>query len=381
MERAGRMRIVVTGAGGLLGRHAALRLHAENCAPASRARRSPSISCRSTAAAFADPSRLRAELAGAGAVLHFAGINRAPDEEVEHGNPAIATALVSACRDAGVVPHIVYANSTHAGGDTPYGRGKRRAGEILAGAGGDYTDLVLPHIFGEGARPDYNNVTATFIDRVIGGDMPKVNPDGRVELLHAGAAGRAAIDAALSGTGGRIAPQARPVAVPDLLEKLRGFHADYAANVFPDLADPFRSGAVQQLSRSASIRPAFPRPLKLNADPRGTLFGGGEGRRRRPDLPELDPARHHARQPFPLSKVERFLVLEGQAAIRIRPALAGACGNTESTATRRRWSICRRFTPTASRISGRAGCSPCSGRTTCFDPAAPDTYADPVLEP
>ncbi len=44
------------------------------------------------------------------AVLHFAGVNRAPDGEVEAANPAIASRLAEACKTA-VTPHIVYANS------------------------------------------------------------------------------------------------------------------------------------------------------------------------------------------------------------------------------------------------------------------------------
>lgn len=380
MERAGRMRIVVTGAAGLLGRHAAIRLHAENRAARFKGEAEPFDLVPVDRAAFADPARLRAALAGAGAVLHFAGINRAPEAEVEHGNPAIATALVSACRDAGVAPHIVYANSTHAGDDTPYGRGKRRAGEILAGAGGGYTDLVLPHIFGEGARPDYNNVTATFIDRVIRGDMPKVNPDGRVELLHAGAAGRAAIDAARSGTGGRIAPQARPVAVPDLLEKLRGFHAHYTANVFPDLADPFDL-ALFNSYRAALYPSGFPRPLKLNTDPRGTLFeavkGGGGGQT---FLSWTEPGVTRGNH-FHLSKVERFLVLEGEAVIRVRPVLGKdvweyRVGGDAPAAV----DMPTLHTHSIENV-GPGRLLTLFWTHDLFDPAAPDTYADPVLEP
>jgi UDP-2-acetamido-2,6-beta-L-arabino-hexul-4-ose reductase len=374
------MRVVVTGAAGLLGRHAVLRLHAENRAARFKGEAEPFDLVPVDRAAFADPAHLRAALAGAGAVLHFAGINRAPEEVVEHGNPAIAAALVSACRDAGVAPHIVYANSTHAGDDTPYGRGKRGAGEILAGAGGGYTDLVLPHIFGEGAGPDYNNVTATFIDRVIRGDMPKVNPDGRVELLHAGAAGRAAIDAALSGTGGRIAPQARPVAVPDLLEKLRGFHADYTANVFPDLADPFDL-ALFNSYRTALYPSGFPRPLKLNTDPRGTLFeavkGGGGGQT---FLSWTEPGVTRGNH-FHLSKVERFLVLEGEAVIRVRPVLGKdvweyRVGGDAPAAV----DMPTLHTHSIENV-GPGRLLTLFWTHDLFDPAAPDTYADPVLEP
>jgi UDP-2-acetamido-2,6-beta-L-arabino-hexul-4-ose reductase len=146
------MKIVITGAGGLIGWHAAARLHALNCA--ARFQGLPAVHdvVALDHAGFSDPAQLAAALKGAQAVLHFAGVNRGPDVEVEAGNPAIATALVAAAREVGATPHIVYANSTHAASDTPYGRSKSRAGHILAELGAGFTNMILPHIFGEGAR-------------------------------------------------------------------------------------------------------------------------------------------------------------------------------------------------------------------------------------
>mgnify|MGYP000709259788 CR=1 FL=1 len=116
--------------------------------------------------------------AGADAVLHFAGVNRGTEEEVKDGNPAIARRLADACARMGVKPHVVYANSTHARLETLYGVSKRRAADILGGIGGGLTNLILPHIFGEGARPRYNNVTATFIEAVIAEGATTINvPD------------------------------------------------------------------------------------------------------------------------------------------------------------------------------------------------------------
>src|SRR5690606_637616 len=181
-------------------------------------------------------ARLRVAVADADAVLHFAGVSRAPDETVEQANPAIAQALLTACREAGAAPHIVYANSTHATADTPYGRGKRRAGEILSGGAGRYTNLVLPHIFGECARPHYNNVTATFIQQVIAGETPQANPGGTVHLLHAGEAAQTAINAVTEGVAGEITPGSHATPVPELLSKLRGFHALQERNIYPDLS-------------------------------------------------------------------------------------------------------------------------------------------------
>ena len=373
------MKVVVTGAGGLLGRHAATRLHALNCAARFRGEAAPVELAALDRAAFSDPARLREAVRGADAVLHFAGINRGEDEAVEAGNPAIATALVDACEAADATPHVVYANSTHAAGDTPYGRGKARAAAVLGDAL-PLTDLVLPHIFGEGARPRYNNVTATLIETLHEGGAPSLNPEGRVSLLHAGEAAQVAIDAATDRHVGSLAPAGRPLRVTELWERLSAFHDAYRRNVYPDLSDPFDRDLFNAY-RTPTYPNGWPRPLKLNTDARGTLFeavkGGGGGQTfLSTTKPGVTRGDH-----FHLHKVERFLVVEGEAIIRIRRVLGDEV-----------WSY---------RVSGGAP-APVDMPTLhahsienvgegplltlfwthdLFDPAAPDTYADEVLRP
>lgn len=371
-------RVVVTGAGGLLGWHAVARLHADNCAAAFRGEPVPFDIVALDRSGFGDPAVLREALTGADAVLHFAGVNRASDEEVEQGNPAIAEALVRGCREAGAAPHIVYANSTHVASDTPYSRGKRRAGEVLAAFAPGYTDLVLPHIFGECARPRYNNVTATFIEQVIAGETPQVNPDGRVRLLHAGAAAQAAIDAALDETTGVPSPEPRPMAVPELLARIAGFHASYQGNVFPDLRDPFDL-ALFNSYRAALYPGGFPRPLKLNTDARGVLFeaakGGGGGQT---FLSWTEPGVTRGNH-FHLSKVERFLVLEGEAVIRIRRVLGGPVWEYRvDGSTPMAVDMPTLHTHSIENV-GQGRLLTLFWTHDIFDPTAPDTYADPVL--
>src|SRR5699024_282412 len=99
-------------------------------------------------------------------VIHTAGVNRADtDEEVEDGNTAIASILSDAIHQAGGRIDVVYANSIQADLDNPYGRGKSAAARILADsasrAGSRLADIVLPNLFGEHGRPDYNSFVAT----------------------------------------------------------------------------------------------------------------------------------------------------------------------------------------------------------------------------
>ena len=121
------MKIVITGAGGLIGWHAAARIHAANCAARFQGQDVPFDLVMLDHASFDDDARLYAAISNADSILHFAGFNRAADEVVETANPAIAQRLAQACNKKNVTPHIVYTNSTHADSDTPYGRSKRIA--------------------------------------------------------------------------------------------------------------------------------------------------------------------------------------------------------------------------------------------------------------
>lgn len=372
-------KVVVTGARGLIGWHAHARLHAANCAAAFKGDPAPYEIVALGHAEFDDDTALTRALTGADAVLHFAGVNRAPDDEVEAANPAIARRLLAHCEEAGVIPHIVYANSTHAASDTPYGRSKRIAGEVIGAFTPRYSDLVLPHIFGEGARPYYNNVTATFIDKILKGEEITPNPDGKVQLLHAGTAAQAAIDALTQGQSGQIIPAPHPMSVPDLLAKLQGFHDSYSANIYPDLSDPF-DVALFNSYRAASYPDGWPRPLRLNSDPRGTLFeavkGGGGGQC---FLSTTEPGITRGDH-FHLDKVERFLVVQGEAIIRIRKVLSDEVWDYPvSGAAPAPVDMPSLHTHSIENV-GKGPLLTLFWTHDLFDPANPDTYADKVLK-
>jgi UDP-2-acetamido-2,6-beta-L-arabino-hexul-4-ose reductase len=373
------VKFVVTGARGLLGWHASARIHAANCAARYRGDTPPHELVQVDRATFEDAAALTAAVAGADAVLHFAGINRGDDAAIEAENPAIARALVAACAAAGASPHIVYANSVHAALDTPYGRSKRIAGETIADvAGTRYTDLVLPHIFGECARPYYNNVTATLIDKILQGDGPTLNPEGRVQLLHAGAAAQIAIDSALAGTSGRIAPQGRDTGVIELYERLRAFHAAYESNIFPDLDDPFDL-ALFNTYRTARYPARYPMALKLNSDARGTLFESAKGGNvSQSFLSTTHPARIRGDH-FHTDLVERFLVVAGEGVIRIRRVLTDEIHEFVVSGDK---PVAIDMPPLHTHHienSGEAELLTFFWAHRLFDPANPDTFADPVI--
>ncbi len=372
------MKIVITGAGGLIGWHASARLHAFNSAAMFKSSFQPYEVVRLDHAAYVDDANLQSAVVGADAVLHFAGVNRGLEADVESGNLDIARRLVAACKATGSLPHIIYSNSVHAGSNTPYGRSKRIAGDTLGALGGCFTDLVLPHIFGECARPRYNNVTASFIQSVIAGDDPEVNHDGCIALLHAGAAAQVALDAAFNGQSGTIRPDGRQTTVPELLYLLKKIHADYSANVFPNLSDPFVLSLFNSY-RAALYPSGFPRPLKLKTDARGSLFeavkasAGGQVflSTTKPGITRGDH--------FHLHKVERFLVVQGEAIIRIRKVLGNEVWEYRVSGDQPApIDMPSLHTHSIENVSDTPLLT-LFWANDLFDPASPDTYFDPVL--
>lgn len=373
------MKVVVTGAKGLLGWHSLCHLFAANTSAKFNALPEPFDIQIVDHAIFGNAKLLEQTLAGADAVLHFAGVNRAPVEEIEEANPNIATQLVDGCRHAGASPHIVYANSLHSITDTPYGRSKKRAGEILNNFTSRFTDLVLPHIFGECAKPNYNNVTATLIDQIVAGKTPTVNPEGQVSLLHAGKAAQAAISAVTTKKFGNIEFTTHKMSVPQLLNQIQSLHQEYNANRFPQFENEFQ---VQLFNtyRAALYPSSFPRALNVHKDDRGYLYeavkGGAGGQCFLSwTKPGITRGNH-----FHLNKVERFLVVSGEAIIRIRRVLHQDVW--EFSVNGENPSVVDMPTLHAHSIEniGTAPLLTLFWTNEIFNPDEPDTYFDSVLK-
>ena len=373
------IKVAVTGGDGLLGWHARTRLHAANCAARFAKSELPYDIVNLDRVAFEMPDFMASQIASVDCILHFAGVNRGSKEEVAAANPEIARQLVVACERAGVEPHIVYANSIHCDTESVYGRSKKQAGDILASATKRYTNVVLPHIFGECARPNYNNVTATLIDAAVNERTPDINPDGSVQLLHVGAAVGRMIEA-ISGSGaGRIDLKGRDVTVQALWETILRLKSSYDAAIFPALSDPFEV-ALFNAYRTVLYPSAFPRMLGLNTDNRGQLFEAVKcaGNGGQTFLSWTEPGKTRGEH-FHLNKIERFLVLEGEATIRIRRVLhdeiwtynvSGSAPAVVDMPTVHTHSI---------ENTGSRPLLTLFWANEIFDPSAPDTYADPVL--
>jgi UDP-2-acetamido-2,6-beta-L-arabino-hexul-4-ose reductase len=305
------LKIAVTGANGLLGWHLRCRL----------------ASLPDTAVVaggreiFEDDDAFDAFVAGADVVVHLAGVNRGPEREVEEGNVALAEKLVRGLARDDAAPSVIFSSSIHIDRPSPYGRSKRKAGEILQAwarrRGARFVNLVLPHVFGERGRPFYNSVVSTFCHQIATGEAREVRDDADLSLLHAQDVADIVVEHAASSASGDVRVDGWPTTVRQLLTRLENLAESYDSGVVPDIRQPIDL-ALFNTYRSYLYPARYPVDVALRTDARGSLFeavkslNGGQTFLST-TRPGITRGNHYHRR-----KVERFLVVSGQAEIRVR---------------------------------------------------------------
>jgi UDP-2-acetamido-2,6-beta-L-arabino-hexul-4-ose reductase len=179
-------------------------------------------------------------------IVHLAGANRGPDDEVYETNVQLAEILVSALKRTGSTPHLIYSSSIHESRDTAYGRSKLHARRKFSAWAHEndakFTGLIIPNVYGPFCRPFYNSVVATFCHQLTHGQEPEIKTDQPIGLIY--------IDDLLQKmhrvilyeleSDEMLVPPNLEIKVSDLLEKLQGFKQKYMEEkVIPDLSDPF----------------------------------------------------------------------------------------------------------------------------------------------
>jgi UDP-2-acetamido-2,6-beta-L-arabino-hexul-4-ose reductase len=307
--------VAITGGFGFLGWHTACRLRALHGVEPIRLGRQH----------LADPDGLSEVLVGVDTVIHIAGVNRADTEaEVESGNAGAAESLAAALRASGRPIDVVYANSVQAELDNAYGRGKAHAAGVLAAAcadgGGHFADLLLPNLFGEHGRPGYNSFVATFAHEVAAGRTPSVTGDREIELLHAQDAAAALIAAA--GQDVRTLVHGEAVGIGTVLGMFEEFHELYGGRgEIPDVSTRLRLNLFNTYRAAAFADAPLVAP-QVHSDDRGDLFEtvrshGGTGMSYASTTKPGQKRGEH----YHLHKIERFVVVKGEAEIQLRRLL------------------------------------------------------------
>lgn len=307
------MKILITGSAGLLGWQVRCFLHGKE-----------NVSVTPfDIDEFQDDAKLSETLGTeVDAIIHLAGLNRAEtEEEVATKNVAITNRLIAFLEATDATPHVVFSSSTQIDKGTPYGNSKAACADLLqqwaSRASGRFSNVVFPHLFGEGGKPFYNSVTSTFCHLLATGGEPEIHVDSELNLLHCQDAAALIFRLIQEKHEGEIRPEGHHIMVSDLLEEIKGLADAYRNQLLPDLTDPFRLRMFN--TYRSYLRPEDRAvPLEQRTDERGSLFEAVRSLNAGQTFfsttkPGITRGNHYHTR-----KVERFLVVKGRAVIRMR---------------------------------------------------------------
>lgn len=364
--------IAITGARGFLGWHLRVHCHAR-----------PEIKIiEIDRCIFGDPGRFQGIVRQADTVVHLAGMNRGDDREIERVNVDLTRQLIAVCKQANARPQVLLADSTHRDRETAYGRSKRQSADLFAAwaleAGASFTDLVLPNVYGEGGRPFYNSVVATFCHELASGEEPKIIQDGQLELVHAQTVARAIIAAIEGRVFGEVRVQGDRLSVSECLQKLRLFDRSYRGHLIPELKTDVDLDLFNTY-RSYLYPRYYPVTLTLHSDTRGHLFEAVKSLHGgqcfiSTTKPGITRGNHYHTRKF-----ERFLVLNGDAVIRIRKLLTGDIVEFKVSGSAPRYIDIPTFCTHDITNTGHGDLTTLFWAHEIFDPQRSDTIREPVV--
>lgn len=172
------MKVLITGSDGFIGKNLIARLVEMPEMEAIRFSRQH------------NEQELPALIANADAIIHLAGINRPlSPEEFAIGNTGLTTTISQLLMDTQRTIPVLFASSTQAALDNPYGSSKRAAEQALRHygeqTGAAVTIYRLPNVFGKWCKPNYNSAVATFCHNIANGLPITIHdPNSPMTLVH-----------------------------------------------------------------------------------------------------------------------------------------------------------------------------------------------------
>ena len=309
------MNVVVTGAGGFIGRNLCTTLDRIDGVEVNRV--------------FSTTQRKEYSpwIKEADVIYHLAGVNRPKDpSEFVTGNTNFTREILEVAAEGGIVPTVVISSTTQAVKDNDYGKSKRAAEELIEEyvSNGKIHGAIyrLPGVFGKWSRPNYNSVVSTFCHNVAN-ELPLEvrDPSFPLPLVYIDDV----VQAFLSHLNSRFKGLGTFEVTP-IFHTTLGEIADIISS-FPGLrkslcAPKVGKGLEKRLySTYLSYLPTdeFSYPMELKKDNRGDLFEWIKSE----DFgqifvsttkPGITRGNHYHH-----TKTEKFLVIRGEAEIGLRP--------------------------------------------------------------
>lgn len=311
--------ILITGAGGFVGRNLVATLHAMGCKDLLLFEKDDTVET------LADYCRRAAF------VVHLAGINRPKDpSEFYSGNAGLTDTMLRLLAEAGNRAPVLVTSSIQAALDNDYGKSKKHAEDAIfahgQATGAPVYVFRMEGVFGKWCRPNYNSVVATFCHNIARGLPIEVrDPAYELPLVYIDDVVSCILDAMQEGNAQRdaegycrIHPVHR-VTLGRLAELIEGFaQARKGSLAVPCVAPDSFEKKLYSTFLSYLPTDQFAYDLTMHCDDRGSFTEALRTPERgqvsvnisRPGIVKGNHWHH--------TKNEKFLVVQGEGLIRFR---------------------------------------------------------------
>jgi UDP-2-acetamido-2,6-beta-L-arabino-hexul-4-ose reductase len=365
--------VAITGAGGFIGRNLSVRARERGWDVRTIGRDTPA-------------EQAQRDLGIADIIFHLAGVNRPADPaEFLRVGRDYTSWVADAVVQGGRQPLLVLSSSAKADEDSDYGLGKRAAEHVLMGLSERQAATVLIYrlcnVFGKWARPDYNSAVATFCHNLARGLPIRIDdPSATLSLLYIDTL----IDAWLSlvenppfESGYRTVGPVRTTTVGAVAHMIGTFAAEretgrveaVGEGLLRELYATFIAALPTEefgykLGMHEDSRGRFVEMLKTPASGQISYFTAHPGVTRGGHY-------HH-------SKVEKFLIVHGEALFRFRHVVSGETHEIRVSADRP--SVIETIPGWTHDVTnvGEGILVSLLWANEAFDPSRPDTVAMPV---
>ena len=275
---------------------------------------------------FSDHIKLEEFVKQCDVIVHLAALNRHNDPQTIYDtNVDLIKRLITAFKNSGSKPHVLFSSSIQEERENIFGRSKREGRDMLAQwaekNNAIFTGLIIPNVFGPFGNPYYNSVVATFSHQLTHNEEPRIDVDAQLKLIYISDLVKIIYNAIcnkLSDKEFRVS-HTTEINVTEILTLLKGFKSLYIEKgTFPDLNDSFECSLFNTFICYMGIENHFPVKLKQSTDDRGSfvetvkLNSGGQVSFST-TIPGITRGNH-----FHTRKAERFAVIKGKALIQLR---------------------------------------------------------------
>lgn len=274
---------------------------------------------------FDDSNELRKFVKRCDVIVHLAAMNRHPDPQVIYDtNIRLVKVLIDSMEAESIAPHILFSSSTQEELDNLYGQSKRDGRQLLElwakRNKASFSGLVVPNVYGEFSRPNYNTFVATFAHKLINGEQPQIITDSGVKLIYVGSLCKFIVKQFESKGIERIkVPYDFEGKVSSILALFEQFKIAYIDNGYiPNLSNLNEVNLFNTFRSYIDYKNIFPKKLVKHSDNRGMFvetikLGIGGQVSFSTTVPGITRGNHYHTR-----KVERFTVIKGKARIQLR---------------------------------------------------------------